>query len=314
MQVLWCSDPCLLLTSVISQESILFQTVYIHLLRQTDIHAADNSVFFRKDCIAIDSTEYVYVPFSYHAEPDVEYRNQRWVAGSTPEPVYLQITKPALRNLWISLLRSYAVPEIYGRWLDRPNTSGEEMEGGSYRMWREIQLTVAQGRNLGTSKVYDPSQNPDDIENEVELKDIDVFCEIFLNNITCARTTHKKGLGLPEWHESFTFSDLPPFESLDIMVLREKKFLKPTILGKVTVDLLTFRRGELLEGWYPVQSVNSSSQLLLGELRLKVRVNECVNHRVNHRNVVNVSFREIILPHSSYMVLQQEGSKHCSNH
>ncbi len=150
------------------------------------------------------------------------------------------------------------------------------MEGGSYRMWREVQLTVAQGRNLGMSKVYDPSQDPDDIENEVELKDIDVYCEVLFNNVTCARTTLKKGLGLPEWHESFTFSDLPPFESLDILVWKEKKILKPATLGKVTIDLITFRRGELLEGWYPVQSMNSSSQLQLGELRLKVRVNECV--------------------------------------
>jgi hypothetical protein len=40
------------------QESILFQTVYIHLLRQTDIRPADNSLFFRKDCVVIRSTEY----------------------------------------------------------------------------------------------------------------------------------------------------------------------------------------------------------------------------------------------------------------
>lgn len=141
-------------------------------------------------------------------------------------------------------------------------------------MWREVQLTVAQGRNLGTSKFYDPLHGPDDIENEVELRDIDVYCEIRLNDAIYARTTTKKGLGLPEWHETFTVSDLPPFESLEIVIFKEKKVLKPSVLGKVTIDLVTFRRGELLEGWYPVQNVNFSSQLQLGELRLKIRVNE----------------------------------------
>ncbi|KAF9453816.1 Rho GTPase activation protein [Macrolepiota fuliginosa MF-IS2] len=255
-----------------ASESILFQTVYIHLLRQTDIRPVDNSLFFRKDCVAIYSTQ-----------------NQRWTAGGDAEHVYLQFPKPELRNLWISLLRSFAVPEIYGRWLTRSSAGAGEREGGSYRMWREVQLTVAQGRNLGIRKVYDPSQDPDDAENEVELKDVDVYCDILLNSVVCAHTTLKKGLGLPEWHESFTFSDLPPFESLEIKIWKEKKFPKPSMIGKVTIDLVTFRRGEFLEGWYPVQNTYPPSQLQLGELRLKVRVSE-----------------EIILPHTSYTVLQQE--------
>ncbi|KXN90023.1 Ras GTPase-activating protein gap-2 [Leucoagaricus sp. SymC.cos] len=253
------------------QESVLFQTVYIHLLRQSDIRPADNSLFFRKDCIVIYSTE-----------------QQRWMASNNAEPVYLQFSKSELCNLWISLLRSYAVPEIYGRWLNRPNAGGSELQGGSYRMWREVQLTVASGRNLGISKLYDPSQTPDEVGQDVELKDIDVYCEIVLNDAVCARTTTKKGLGLPEWHESFMFSDLPPFENMEIAILKEKKVSKPSLLGKVTVDLVTFRRGEVVEGWYPVQSTNFSSQLQLGEIRLKVRVTE-----------------ELILPHSSYSTLQQ---------
>lgn len=171
--------------------------------------------------------------------------------------------------MWISLLRSYAIPEIYGRWLNRPNVGGIEKEGGSYRIWREVQLTVAQGQNLGTNKF-------EDVENEADFKDIDVYCEVRLNDATYARTTTKKGLGHPEWHESFIFSDLPPFESLEIVVFKEKKVLRPSVLGRVFIDLVTFRRAELLEGWYPVHCTNFASQLQSGELRLKVRVNECV--------------------------------------
>lgn len=211
----------------------------------------------------------------------------------------MQISRPGLRNLWISLLRSYAIPEIYGRWLNRLNASGIEKEGGSYRIWREVQLTVTQGRNLGAT-------NFEDIDNEAEFKDIDVYCEVRLNDTTYARTTTKKGLGHPEWHESFVFSDLPPFESLEIVVFKEKKVLRPSVLGKVFIDLVTFRRAELLEGWYPVHCTNFSSQLQSGDLRLKIRVNECVPPRKfeRSRNIFDFS-REIILPHHSYEGLQQ---------
>ena len=35
------------------QEAILYQTVYLHLLNQTDIRPADPSLFFRKDCVGL---------------------------------------------------------------------------------------------------------------------------------------------------------------------------------------------------------------------------------------------------------------------
>jgi len=35
------------------QEAILYQTVYLHLLNQTDIRQTDPSLFFRKDCIGL---------------------------------------------------------------------------------------------------------------------------------------------------------------------------------------------------------------------------------------------------------------------
>lgn len=222
-----------------------------------DIRPTDNSLFFRKDCIVIYSSE-----------------QQRWMASNNGEPIYLQFSKPESCSLWISLLRSYAVPEIYGRWLKRPTTDGTGRDGGLYRMWREVHLTIASGRNLGTSKVYNPVQNTDDAVQEIELKDIDVYCEIVFNHTVCARTTVKKGPRLPEWHESFVFPDLPPFEALEVMIWKDKKLVKSSLIGKVTVDLATFRRGELVEGWYPVQSTNISSQLQLGELRLKVQVYE----------------------------------------
>jgi hypothetical protein len=144
-------------------------------------------------------------------------------------------------------------------------------------MWRQVELTVSQGRNLGNPRSFDMGVNGD-MHPEPDAVDLGVSCEIHLNDILCGRTTVKKGIGSPDWHESFTFSDLPPFESLDLMVWREKKMFKPSMLGTVRIPMSSFRRGEAIEGWFPVlHSGSSSSDLQVGELRLKLRIDESVS-------------------------------------
>ncbi|KIK70989.1 hypothetical protein GYMLUDRAFT_150071 [Collybiopsis luxurians FD-317 M1] len=253
-------DRCLL--NIYVDESIMYQTVYCHLLNQSDVRLADISLFFRKNCLALHCAS-----------------GKRWApTPNTDEPIYLQFNSTNACNTWLALLRSYALPEIYGRWFF-------PTEGGSYRMWRQVELTVMQGRNLGNSK---PFESLDDEENdsasEPDPVDLDVYCEILLNETLCARTTVKKGIGSPEWHENFTLSDLPPFESLNILVWREKKLFKPSVLGTVLIPLINFRRGEFVEGWFPVLQPGSiASDIQVGEIRMKIRIDE-----------------EIILPYSAY--------------
>ncbi|KAG5647991.1 hypothetical protein DXG03_007025 [Asterophora parasitica] len=249
-------DRCLL--NIYVDESILYQTVYIHLLNQTDVRQADSSLFFRKECLGIYCIG----------------NGQRWTSTHTAEPVYLQFSSTDLCNTWFALLRSYAIPEIYGRWFF-------PTDGGSYRMWRQVELTVIQARGLGTTKMFESGVTGD---TEPDAVDLGVYCAIHLNDILCGRTTLKKGIGSPDWHESFTFSDLSPFESLVLLVWREKKLLKGSTLGSVKIPLINFRRGESVEGWFPVlHSGSSTSEVQVGELRLKIRVDE-----------------EIILPYSAY--------------
>ncbi|GLB36154.1 putative gtpase activating protein [Lyophyllum shimeji] len=249
-------ERCLL--NIYVDESILYQTVYIHLLNQTDIRQLDGSLFFRKDCLGIYCIG-----------------GQRWTSSYTSEPVYLQFSSTELCNTWFALLRSYAIPEIYGRWFF-------PSDGGSYRMWRQVELTVLQGRELGTIKPFENGTHGDTAEPDAI--DIGVYCAIHLNDILCGRTTVKKGIGSPDWHESFTFSDLPPFESLVLCLWREKKLLKGNKFGSVKIPLCNFRRGETVEGWFPVlHSGSIDSDIQVGELRLKLRVDE-----------------EIILPYAAY--------------
>ncbi|KAF9481431.1 GTPase activating protein [Pholiota conissans] len=254
-------DRCLL--NVYVDESILYQTVYVHLLNQTDIRQTDTSMFYRKDCLSVFCIA-----------------GQRWTSSTVAEPIYLQFPNSDTCSTWQALLKSYAIPEIYGRWFF-------PMDGGSYRMWRQVELTVIQGRNLGLTRYTYGTSSGDNPDNEGP--DVDLSCEIHLNDILCSRTTAKKGLGSPDWHESFIYPGLPPFENLDIVVWREKKLYKPVVVGTTRVPLTNFRRGDTVEGWFPVVQAGAiGNEVQYGDLRLKIRVDE-----------------EIILPYSSYSKLMQ---------
>ncbi|KAH8120325.1 GTPase activating protein [Phellopilus nigrolimitatus] len=260
-------DRCTL--NIYVDETILQYSIYVHLLRCTDVRPADRSLFFRNDCLGI------------HVKA-----GQRWLDTNTEEVVYLKFPSSGAINTWVALLRSYAVAEIYGR-------NHAPIDGGLYRMWRQVQLEVSQARNLGTAKslsefVSIPMTGADN-DATTDGVDIEVSCEIVINDILCGRTTVKKSTGAPEWHEKFIFSDLPPFGDLLIHVYREKKVFKPHLLGTVQIVLSNFRRGEMLEGWFPVISTGQSiTGAQVGELRLRMKVDE-----------------EIVLPTASYAPILQ---------
>lgn len=190
------------------------------------------------------------------------------------EPIYLQFEDSDTCNAWLVLLRSYSKPEIYGQtFISR--------DGGLYRMWRQVELSILQGRNLGNHfKVHLDANASSATVSEVDQReadpvDLDAFCEILLNGNICARTTVKKGIGSPDWHENFLFSDLPPFKTLEVTVWREKRLSKPTLLGSVRIALTNFRRSEEVEGWFPViQAGEVSNSIQVGEIRMKLTVNE----------------------------------------
>ena len=174
-------------------------------------------------------------------------------------------------NTWMALLRSYACPELYGK----SRTQG----GGTYRIWRQVELTCIQGRNIGVPRPAEPSSNgmAGDLEGrgDAEAGDLDLFCEVYFNSVLSGRTVVKKSMGSPDWHEGFLFTDLPPFEKLAIVVWREKKLQKPFVVGTVQITLTNFRRGEPVEGWFPVLFGGSTPACAeVGQLRLKLKVDE----------------------------------------
>ena len=203
-------------------------------------------------------------------------RGQTWIDSAADCAVHLKFADSEAINTWIALLRSYAINETYGRSL-------APEDGGLYRIWRQVHLEVNQARNLGANRTFSTfseatSQQSLSVDNGdvgSDGVDMEVSCEILINGCLCGRTTVKKCVGSPEWHEKFTFSDLPPFRELIVNIFKEKKILKPQLLGSVQIYTSNFRRGELVEGWFPVLSTGQSvSGTQVGELKLRMRVEE----------------------------------------
>jgi hypothetical protein len=168
------------------------------------------------------------------------------------------------------------------------------LEGGFYRLWRQVELKVIQGRNLGSS-------NDEAAGSSEERPEIDVLCEIHLNDILCGCTTVQKSSGLTEWHEHFSFPGLPPFENLEIVVWKDRNLSKPVKLGSTCIPLCNFRRAEFVEGWFPVvrQIEALGVDKLICDLRLKIRVDEYVASSW-YFAVPSMCHREVILPYACY--------------
>lgn len=259
------------LFNIYIDEAILHQSVYVYLLNHTDIRVLDRSLFDRKDCIGIYCVS-----------------GQRWSATGVNEPIFLSFSNSDTFHTWVALLRSYACPEVYGQ---RVNPA----EGGLYRMWRQIEVNCLQGRSLGVSRQFVDGVATGVSESQQDTDtDHDCFCEIYANDILCARTTVKKCVSLLDWHEGFLLPDVPPFESLEIIVFREKRMAKVSAIGSVLIPLGNFRRGEYVEGWFPVLDNTAANVCIqIGEIRLKLKVDE-----------------EIILPHYEYFSIVQTLNSH----
>ncbi|KDQ07706.1 hypothetical protein BOTBODRAFT_59835 [Botryobasidium botryosum FD-172 SS1] len=245
--------------NVYGEDNTLQHSIYIHLLRDTGIRRVDRSLFFRNDCLGI------------------HYSPGQSLTPAPSEPIYLAFPSKEALSTWFVLLRSCAKPEIYG-YLVAPSE-------GLYRMWRQCSLTIISSRNLGVTQLKPlEDHNTLDItprsvgsvgggEDGEGAVEIGLYCDILVDGEICGRTTVKKGSSSPYWHESFKFTDMPPFEIMKINLWKEKKLLpgKPTFLGTVEISLKAIQRGETIEGWFPAQSPNSGSA---GEVHLKLKVDE----------------------------------------
>lgn len=250
----------------------------------------DRSLFFRNDCLSIHAPQSAFMPHSPSLQnlvsSDIDRRRKNGkssLVGSLLEPIYLSFDSRDAVNCWIALLRSYALPEIYGC---------EKTPGGLFRLWRQVSLTVMHAKNIGFNKKpistetnlssaqsLDPDPNQSSQDANVDSQ---MFCEIYYDNIIMGRTIYQKGQSGVDpdptawtWWETFVLSDLPPFGVLDVRIFRFRKTAKPALVGRVEISLSHYKRGHLMEGWFPVMTaVNNGSGVQNGNLRLKIHVDE----------------------------------------
>ena len=276
--------------------------MYIYLLKATDIRQADRSLFDRKDVLVIQTVPCVLPiicgPPATPVADDSTNSGQRYAAVQTDEPLYLAFSNSESMYTWLTLLRSYTVPEVYGGMIN-------PSEGGLYRMWRQVEVHCISARDLSKKKHRADSRTsevnpPPPVASELSVSssgsdstgsrgsgtsdgntDYDVWCEIWVNGALCARTTVKRSTANPEWHESFIIGDLPPFDNLQITLYKEKRGGSRNVpIGSVVIPLGSFRRGEYMEGWNPIAGMNTNASTgsglnnQVGELRLKLKVDE----------------------------------------
>jgi C2 domain len=254
----------------------------------------DRSLFFRSDCLSIHAPPSAFLAHSpslqtlVHALSDQAGSNRRThqqQPSNAPQldPIYLAFESRDAANCWNALLRSYAKPEIYGLNVDMR---------GLHRKWRQVNLTILHGRNLGG---FGKLASTDGLMSTSSLAEADredgateasadslVFCEIVVDGSTSGRTVFQRGEAGTRsdppnwtWLESFSFSDLPPFGALSIRVWRCKKSAKFTLVGTVDIPLGHFRRAQPVEGWFPVMSPGSNgNKIQVGDLKLRMRVDE----------------------------------------
>lgn len=260
-----------------SQET-LQHSLNVRHLHSTDIRFADRSLLFRNDCLCITAPQHAFhaTSPSLQAIMSPEHAAQRSRNGMPAlDPILLAFDSKDAAHTWCAILRSYAVPEIYGCDVEKP---------GLYRMWRQVSLSILNARNVGLSKKpSNPNLNENGTISVVNEEvsdvgpDLQMYCEIMFDGVIVARTMHQKGQAANSsdpspmwtWHETFTLSDLPPFGMMLVRVW-VKKGSKAMLVGTVEMALAHPRRGQLHEGWSPIMS----RSLQVGALRMKIMVDE----------------------------------------
>ncbi|KDN46647.1 hypothetical protein K437DRAFT_106884 [Tilletiaria anomala UBC 951] len=124
-------------------------------------------------------------------------------------------------------------------------------------------------------------------------------CRIYVNGVLLARTSFKSSQDGLVWMEDFHFETLPTLRRLQIEVLQQTTgrggAMKQVPLGLVTLPVETIRRGEDIEGWFPVWSISEEkdadaasrfdlgarelvpfAQEVVGEIKLNFKISELI--------------------------------------
>ncbi|KAH7204468.1 hypothetical protein DER44DRAFT_425958 [Fusarium oxysporum] len=217
-------------------------------------------------------------------------------------PVYLALDSRVHFEVWLCLLRAFAVPDIYR--LDDPNTSQiveledieSEYEGEVFRLEKTISVRVTEAKikarpsGGGGTEPTIPERpgrpEPDPLVGNY-------LAEVILDGEVRARTTTKTATKNPFWREECEFTDLPPTTPLLSIVLKRvegnldsssnllqasvglprTRNLQEFVVGAVDISLDQLDRGKDSEQWLQIFDEKHQS---VGQMLVKVNHDEHV--------------------------------------
>ncbi|KAF5975790.1 hypothetical protein FBULB1_7202 [Fusarium bulbicola] len=217
-------------------------------------------------------------------------------------PVYLALDSRVHFEVWLCLLRAFAVPDIYR--LDDPNASQiveledieSEYEGEVFRLEKTISVRVTEAKikarpsgGGGTEPTI--PERPGRTEPDPLIGNY--LAEVILDGEVRARTTTKTATKNPFWREECEFTDLPPTTPLLSIVLKRvegnldsssnllqasvglprTRNLQEFVIGAVDISLDQLDRGKDSEQWLQIFDEKHQS---VGQMLVKVNHDEHV--------------------------------------
>lgn len=104
------------------------------------------------------------------------------------------------------------------------------------------------------------SQNIHTAYSPPHLLPCSCFCQIWMNGEVIARTKMESGTSNIAWFDKFALQDLPKLEMMYIEILQSWRTGKYVQLGTVDLPIETMRRGEKIEGWFPIWSLPKTEE------------------------------------------------------
>ncbi|KAF7543175.1 hypothetical protein G7Z17_g10951 [Cylindrodendrum hubeiense] len=250
-------------------------------LSRCAVQQLDRTVLDEEYCIAIFP---IYASASTHL--------------SIFRPVYLALDTRIHFEVWLVLLRAFAVPDMYK--LDDPNNSDileienieSEYEGEVFRLEKTINVRVTEAKLRGKPPGLENSIPERGGRSEPDPLLGNYLCEVILDGEVRARSTTKTGTKNPFWREECEFTDLPPSTPLLSVVLKrvegnlesssnllqasvglpKTRNLQECVVGTVDISLENEDQGET-EDWLQVLDDKGQS---FGQMLIKVTHEEHV--------------------------------------
>ncbi|KAI1817389.1 Rho GTPase activation protein [Poronia punctata] len=196
-------------------------------------------------------------------------------------PVYLALDSRVLFEVWLVLLRAFAVPDLYAIEASTGHITEVQdldagLDGQLFRIEKSIQIRATEAK---VQKMTAPS------ERQYSYRDRDplagnYLAEILLDGEVRARTAVQQDTKNPFWRDSTQFTDLPAaLPCLSVVLKRldgDLGTLVPNmqaVCGVVEVPLEKLDKGKEHEEWYPILDEKQES---VGTMLVRVEYGELV--------------------------------------